>query len=137
MKENKMGVEDNRYCITVTYEQAQLIVKSLDLYSRILIGQIGEITWVLSKERPGELSEDTRRMMDSYLSNIRPMLEEDIFKHERPRCCDLGYEMLKVIDKQLYDDEREGDDNGYSISVRSDGPIKYTDAPLIEIKKEN
>ena len=125
------------YNLNITKEQAEVLIKALDLYSRIGIGQFEEIlkhpTW-----RYKLISSDHQinRAAEIMIADLRQLITGE--RHGGPGITvseehnRIAYDMLQVIQHRLaWDENPEG-----GTQVNFHDPIQWADHGLAEIEKE-
>ena len=109
--------KDYKINIKVSPTQANIIQEALDLYSRILVGQLGEIAWVLRKNNKVELNSKEMEMIDQYLEVIKrcfyPELDSGshygIFCDKTPETSKISWDLIQVIrNKMAWHDHPDG-----------------------------
>jgi len=127
------------YNLKITKEQAEILVKALDLYSRIGIGQFEEIlkhpTWQrrIFSDKMSYTSLDEARY---FLDNVRQIITGQrhggigiTVSEEHNR---IAYDILQVIQHKLaWDDKPEGD-----TTVKFHEPMQRANHKMATIEKE-
>jgi len=128
------------YNLKITKEQAEVIIKALDLFSRIGIAQFEEIlkhpTWQ-KRIWSGEVDLDHIREAEHSIDMAKFLITGE--RHGGPGITvadepnRVAYDILQVIQHRLaWDEKPEG---GIQVNFRD--PIKWSDQPLAKIEKEN
>lgn len=137
-------MEQRRYKIEVTEEQAELIEQALDLYSRIGCGQFGEIAYHFDhfRKNVNEPTYDVGRKIRSNLqfllpSNFSPCMAYGIGSHEISKKTKQSYEVMCVIRHRI---AWTRNPKGNSMSVAFDDPAKFritnSSLPKMELIKQ-
>ena len=123
--------------IEVSEEQAKLILKALDFYGRIQLGQLEELLSFSSPIRDRLISKDlteSRFLLDKIKKDIFGLESNSFFsimnKNEVPEEARLGYDMIQVLrNKIAYANKPEG-----GITVDFDSPMQTSlDNNLIKV----
>jgi hypothetical protein len=137
------GMSDRKYILHLTENQARVIVKALDLYSRIGMGQLGEIAYVLMNYSKSSSDNEIQDRADRF-HVLRERLDiisqswmgrsghygissekiSDVFR--------IAWDIQQVVRHRLaWDRNPKGD-----ITVDFDDPLKYSSEQLPTIKLE-
>ena len=126
------------YTLTMSEEQSQLLVKALDLYSRIGIGQFEEILDVydpLHRLVPVEAKDTARKLLDSVKAVYGHPANGSHGIHN-PEVRDefrAAYDIQRVVRHRLaFDRHPEG-----GFQVNFDEPWQISERPLPSIKSED
>ena len=123
--------------IEVSEEQAKLILKALDFYGRVQLGQLEELLSFSSPIRERLSSKDlteSRFLLDKIKKDIFGLESNSFFsimnKNEVPEEARLGYDMIQVLrNKIAYANKPEG-----GITVDFDSPMQTSlDNNLIKV----
>ena len=127
------------YNLKMTKEQAEILVKALDLYSRIGIGQFEEIlnhpTWQ-KRSFSSEVDYKDLREAEYFIANVKQLIIGQSHggpgmsvseEHNR-----IAYDILQVIQHRLaWDEKPEGDTH-----VKFHEPHQCADHKMVEIERE-
>lgn len=145
-----MKEETKKYTITCTENQMRLIAESLEMYSRMICGQLNETFLPPIRSRIFNLLDvdkdfsKKRNIIDENFSNIKKILWPELDKHSAygigySEDSDLGYEMYKEILFQFEKEKQEKcekNNEKYYWNVHSyENTLKLTKEPKIKIKK--
>ena len=132
---------DRPYQLSLTERQAQVLTEALDLFSRIGMGQLEEIAYVLrSYTKPSESSSllssrlDELKRLAREASNVwmgSPFGCRGISSEEIGDAFRVAWDLHQVIRYRLAWDRNP---NG-GLQVSFDTPMKYSQEPLAIIKK--
>lgn len=118
-----------QYNLTITENQAKLLVKALDFYSRIGMGQFEELVRLLSDERCNNfgIANDLMYVVKSVLFGKNHF---GIMSKELPDNFRIAWDIRKVIEHQFW---KENPIRRCSVDV--DAPKQFSKEPLPIIKK--
>lgn len=127
------------YKMTLTKEQAEVLVKALDLFSRVGCGQFEEVlrhpTWYLKavlSDKPVSM-QDIRSHIDEakyLLTGLKSGVAVGITVADEPNR--VAYDILQVIQHRLaWDENPEG---GMETSYHE--PMMWSEQPAAKIEKE-
>ena len=127
------------YTLDMNEEQAEILCKALDLFSRVGCGQFEEILRHPTIEKSLLQKEDTqftRRVSSGMLDSAKQMLtghapgvSTGITVADEPNR--VAYDIFQVIRHQMAIDDDE-----HELSVHRQEPMQWSDQPLPEITKE-
>lgn len=130
------------YKITLNKEQAELLVKALDLFSRVGCGQWEEIlrhptlAKRIMQSKTGSPVREARAYIDSakkIITGFDGGVSEGITTADEPN--QVAYDMLQVLQHRL--DRDANRENGIGVRNYLIEPTQWSDSPMIEISKED
>ena len=127
------------YSLKLNEEQLNVVMKALDLYSRLQMGQVEELINPFSSPFSNRFvdRENVEKAVSVLKKEYFPELTRDsyngIFSDKTPETSKIAYDIIQVVRNRLaYDKNPSG---GFTVDF--DDPIKSSGQPLPEIKKEN
>lgn len=138
-----------KYQITLTEEQMRYISVAVEMYSRMLCGQVQstsfvtvleEAIWALHDHKKGLIKRD---YVDTLLMGIKGVIwGDDLYPQANHsvgtnKMADIGFDIYKSINHHLkmeYDAEAIKNGEKVHWNVDSSSPSKYSDQPLPTIK---
>ena len=137
-----MSNPEKQVAITIkcSEKQARIIIKALDLFSRLLIGQIHELENFFRWRHVGKLDIEQQEAARIGLLRFKRLYFENMAEHESFGICNpkapedarISYEILKRIESKLaWHKKPEG---GHTVDFHE--PLKVSDEKFIEVKVE-
>lgn len=123
--------------LKINETQAKTIIKALDLYSRLQMGQIHELGTPYSGPFTKQIEKADKEKLEDILNELKQTLFPElsqgafygIFSQEVPDEAKISYDMIQVIRNHLaWKNNPKG-----GITVDFDQPLKSSKEPLIEI----
>lgn len=123
-----------KYSLNITKQQAEIIIKALDLYSRIGMGQIIEVL----DHHTNRIKPEQAIIIYNKLNEIKPMLTGlptnsyySISSDQISNNYRIAYDLQQVIRHRLAWDGNP--DGGFGVNF--DAPMNYSQIPFATIKK--
>lgn len=127
------------YKLKISKRQAGVINSALDIYSRLLCGQIGELN-VLFRDKimngginQKELGDTCTVVKKVIFPNLHPDVSYGIYSDEAPEQAKVAYDLYQVIRNYLAWEMRSA--GGYAVDFHE--PLKCAKGDLAVIVKED
>lgn len=134
-KSLKIGGLVMKYLLNLNEEQVTILIKALDLYSRIGMGQFKEVLgWQFGWQNNSIPHEDYQDIIErlDYIKfmlsggDLSPGSYRGICSPETPESCKVAYDIQQVVrNSQAWVNNPNGD-----ITVAFDSPLKVSQQPL-------
>lgn len=128
-----------RYTLEVSEKQAEILVKALDLYTRIGIGQFEEI---LSLHRESDSFQNNQNQVERLVSELKrtilglePNSSFGIQSKKVPDQYRVASDMVGMIRYTLLKDQPETPMS--KMSIFRDYPLRWGDEPIVSMKLSN
>jgi len=129
---------DDEFEIKLSGRHLDIVHKSLDLFSRLLCGQLGEIESLLRYY--GRLNNNSNYSeVNSKIEELRTLLYNDVSLHSNvtsvnvgAKAAEISFEFYKVIGNFIHIKINESDDKSV---VDNDVPFSYSGIKLPKIRK--
>lgn len=128
------------YQLTITAEQAHVIQKALELFSRVHMGQLDPVAYILCSYRQiRELREEDLGLIHRFLRSVEPTATGldpggywGIFSGKVQDTARVAWDLQQVVRHRLaWDREPRG-----GIYVDFDPPMRSSSEPLASIRRE-
>jgi hypothetical protein len=117
--------------IKVSAKQADIIVRALDLYSRVQMGQLKDVAYVATEKLNSELAQELKRL-EPLITGLPHNAYHGIFSPQIPQRAKIAWDIQQAIrHKVSWTLFPEG-----GITVNFDTPIKCSDETLPTITSE-